>query len=107
MITATLTQFVRKRGEWRITILYTDTDTSATVEKTYTRQTVTKRQLRNMARKEAVILDANNSTDVVRILKIFQYHGKLPGTGFNHIIKPPFPGVSQFKSIFIHYFLKF
>ncbi len=64
MITATLTVFERVRDEWRISILYTDTDTDQTLEKNYRRTSVTKKQLRDLARREALAYDANDVTDM-------------------------------------------
>ena len=63
-ITATLTALDRVRDTWRISIVYTDTDTGDSFEKNYRRASVTKAQLRDLARSEAAGIDVNDVTDV-------------------------------------------
>ncbi len=55
-ITATLKHFERVRDQWRITILYTDTEVAAnSFEKSYRRNSITKTQLKALARAEAAL----------------------------------------------------
>ena len=65
--TATLTALARIRDEWRFSILYEDTDSGQSLEKHYRQNSVTKKQLRNLARNEAVALlnNATNDIDIV------------------------------------------
>jgi len=62
--TATLTALTRVRDQWRFSILYEDTDSGQSLEKHYRQNSVTKKQLRDLARNEAVALLSNETTDV-------------------------------------------
>lgn len=62
--TATLTELIRKRDEWRFSILYADTETLRTFEKNYRRKSITKEGLADLARSEAASLLANESSDI-------------------------------------------
>ncbi len=65
MITATLKHFERVRDQWRITILYTDTEVAAnSFEKSYRRNSITKTKLKALARAEAAAIDVNDETDI-------------------------------------------
>ena len=65
--TATLTALSRVRDEWRFSILYEDTDSGQSLEKHYRQNSVTKKQLRDLARSEAagLINNATNDIDIV------------------------------------------
>ena len=63
-ITATLTRLDRVKDKWLITILYTDTISNDTVEKTYNYASITKKQLRDIARADAAALASNETNDV-------------------------------------------
>jgi len=64
MITATLKVFEQVRGQWRITILYTDTVSGDEIERSYRRESVSKKALRDLARSEATTLETNDTNDV-------------------------------------------
>jgi len=65
--TATLTALSRVRDQWRFSILYEDTDSGQSLEKHYRQNSVTKKQLRDLARSEAagLINNATNDIDIV------------------------------------------
>jgi len=65
--TATLTALARIRDQWRFSILYEDTDSGQSLEKHYRQNSVTKKQLRDLARNEAAALlnNATNDIDIV------------------------------------------
>ena len=62
--TATLTALSRVRDQWRFSILYEDTDSGQSLEKHYRQDSVSKSQLRNLARNEAAALLNNETTDI-------------------------------------------
>lgn len=62
--TATLIAFDRVRDEWRISIRYDDTDTGKSLIKHYRRDSITKAQLRTLARNEAEDWVNHATTDV-------------------------------------------
>ena len=65
MITATLLVFEVVRAEFRITILYTDTVSGKSIEKSYRRASITKTQLRDLARAEAAgFVESADESDV-------------------------------------------
>ena len=65
MITATLLVFEVVRAEFRITILYTDTVSGKSIEKSYRRASITKKQLRDLARREAAgFVESADESDV-------------------------------------------
>ena len=64
MITATLKVLKRVRGEWRITIQYNNTDTNNVIDRSYRRNSITKKGLRNLARSEAATIDDNQTHDI-------------------------------------------
>lgn len=63
-ITATLTNFEQVRGVWRVSILYTDTVSTETIERSYRFNAITKKQLVDLAKREAFTLESNDTTDV-------------------------------------------
>lgn len=62
--TAKLTQLQRVRSEWRISIFYTDTISSDTIQKSYRRASITKKQLKSLAISEAAALLGGETTDI-------------------------------------------
>lgn len=62
--TATLTALSRVRDQWRFSILYEDTDSSQNLEKHYRYNSITKKQMRDLARSEAAALLDNETTDI-------------------------------------------
>jgi len=62
--TAKLTQFEKIDGTYRISIEYTDSVSGETFYRQYRQPSVTKKGLRNLARREAETLAANETNDV-------------------------------------------
>lgn len=62
--TATLTDFEQRSGQWHIGILYTNTTSGDTFPRNYQFKTVTKKQLRSLARDEVKRLVASETNDV-------------------------------------------
>lgn len=63
-IEAKLTRLDYIQGKWRVSIRYTDTVSGRTKEEPYSFATVTKKQLRDLARRDAVAFTANEVHDV-------------------------------------------
>jgi len=62
--TATLTEREYKRGKWLFSILYIDTDTSESFERNYRRTSITKKEMRDLARREALAFIVNEVSDI-------------------------------------------
>ena len=63
-IEATLKELRRHRGEWRFTIVYTNTVTGNIVEISGREANLTQKGLRNIARRQAELLANNQTTDI-------------------------------------------
>jgi hypothetical protein len=62
--TATLTGLDKRDDKWVIDVLYTDTVTSKTLKRTYYRERITKKQLRDFVRNEATRFAEIETTDI-------------------------------------------